>query len=261
MDLKLDSFIKDKTLVFTVTSNGYKYLTWNMWKHIEQLGVSWKLCILCLDRDSYDFFQRIALIPSRLFLLEGGRIDHTQPTLFGTPPFKRMNLMKLKALETLSQHTGVETLLYLDSDIAIFQDPIPDIRAQLLESPLWFQCDEKKEGDFTCSSGTIGSCSNPCSGVIAMRLTDETRPQFKLLYSYDAEGWRAAIGDQDYIQGRFSKTTLQVRTLSREHYPNGIFLANDRFRDKNPVLLHFNYFVGNDKKRVMKSKKCWLLDI
>lgn len=259
MDLNLDSFIKDKTLVFTVTSDGYKYFTWNLALVCARLKVPWKLCILCLDRESYDFFQRVAFLPAKLYLMDG-RVEHKSPALFSTPLFKKLNRMKLKALEALSQRSDIDTLLYLDSDIVLFKDPLLGIHEYLRdEHPLWFQCDEKQEGRFDCSD-TV-HCPNPCSGVIAMRLTEITRPQFKQIFGYDNQLWNNIVGDQDYIQARMKQFGIPYKTLPREAYPNGIFLADNRYKGEQLVLLHFNYFVGNDKKRVMKNKDCWLLNV
>jgi hypothetical protein len=259
MDLKLDGFLLNKSIVFTVTSDGYKYYTWNLWMMCARLKVPWKLCILCLDRESYEFFQRTAFVPARLFLMDGPRLEHKTPALFSTPFFKRLNRMKLKALEALSQRTDIEYLIYLDSDIAIFRDFLPDLQQRLTESPLWFQCDEKEVGRFDCSD--MNHCANPCSGVIAMHLTEQTRSTFQTIFAYDSATWSASVGDQDYIQSRMNKNNVSFRTLPRNEYPNGIFLAEDRYKQGDPALIHFNYYVGSDKKRVMKSKDCWLLHV
>lgn len=258
MNLNLDPFVKDKTLVFTVTSDGYKYFTWNLYKFFETVKPTVPLCILCLDRESYDFFTRIAFLPSRPFFLEGTRLEHKTPALFGTTPFKRMNRMKLKALQELSQRQEIETLVFLDSDIALFKDPLPELQTCLETCPLWFQCDEAKENTYTCSN--IDACTNACTGVIAMNLTEESRPVFQNLYSI-GEDWRAAITDQDYINSRLHSLKIPYKTLSRATFPNGIFLSGNRYREGDPVLLHFNHVVGMEKKRFMKTKDCWLLQV
>lgn len=254
MPLNVKPFLRDRTLVFTVTSDGYKYLTWNLQKYLDKLKIP--LCILCLDKESNDFLNRIAMIPSRLYGLEGPSVQHKSPAQFGSTAFKRMNRMKLKALQELSQHPDVQTLLYLDSDIAVFRDPLPDLRTSLQQCPLWFQCDEKQEGIFTCSNAD--QCPNACSGVIAMHLNEETRPQFQTLFTVE-EGWKEAVGDQDYINERTRRFQIPYRTLSRDTFPNGVFLTDNRFKQGDPILLHFNYVIGMDKKRFMKNKDCWLL--
>ena len=257
MDLKLDSFIKDKNLVFTVTSDGYKYYTWNLYKMLQQLKVPWKLCILCLDKESQDFLNRIAQIPSRLFLLSGDRIVHKEPVRFGTPAFKRMNRMKLKALQELSQRPEVDHLLFIDSDIAVFRDFVPHLKEVLSQTPLVFQCDENIPNSFECSD--VNNCANPCTGVIGMALNEQTRPLLKELYKVESEPWKVAMTDQDYIANRLKTLGQSYLTLPRGDFPNGIFLANNRYKETNPYLVHFNYIIGKTKQRFMIEKECWTL--
>jgi hypothetical protein len=257
MDLKLDPFIKDKTLVFTVTSDGYKFYTWNLYKMLQMLKVPWKLCILCLDRESNDFFNRIAQIPSRLYLMPGDRVLHKEPVRFGTPPFKRMNRMKIKALQELSQRGDVERLIFIDSDIAVFKDFVPYFTDLLQTEPLVFQCDENIDGSFRCSSSS--ACTNPCTGVIGMLLNSETRPKFKDLYKIESEPWGVAMTDQDYIGSRLKQLSLSYGTLSRTEFPNGIFLPNNKYKEGDPYLVHFNYIVGKAKQAKMIEKECWVL--
>jgi hypothetical protein len=257
MDLKLDSFLTEKTLVFTVTSDGYKYYTWNLYKMLQTLKVPWKLCILCLDRESNDFFNRIAQIPSRLYLMPGDRVVHKDPVRFGTPPFKRMNRMKIKALQELSQRGDIDRLLFIDSDIAVFKDFVPYFTDALQTDPLLFQCDESINGSFRCSN--TSNCTNPCTGVIGMLLNSETRPKFKDLFKIQSETWSVAMTDQDYIANRLKELQISYATLPRTEFPNGIFLANNKYRETDPYLVHFNYIVGKMKQRIMIEKECWTL--
>lgn len=253
MDLKLDSFLYEKTLVFTVSSDGYKYLTWNLWLLLQRLKVPWKLCILCLDRESQEFFSKIAMIPSRLFLMPSSSHEHKTPCLFGSQTFKRMNRMKLKALEQLSARADIETLVFLDSDIAVFRDPVPYLQDLLKEHSIVFQCDEKES--FECSNG--GACPNPCSGVIALR----TSAGHARIFSIEDELWKSALTDQDYILTQMLRFKTPFATLPRELFPNGIFLSGNRYKEKDPYLVHFNYIVGMDKVRSMKQKECWLVPV
>ncbi len=257
MDLKIDSFLTEKTLVFTVTSDGYKYYTWNLYKMLQALKVPWKLCILCLDKESNEFFQRIAQIPSRLYLMPGDRVMHKEPVRFGTTPFKRMNRMKLKALQELSQRPDIDTLIFMDSDIAVFRDFVPFLKDFLQTNPLAFQCDEKLENSFACSD--TSACTNPCTGVIGMLLNSETRPVFKDLFKVESETWSVAMTDQDYVANRLKALKISYETLPRKDFPNGIFLGNNKYREGDPYLLHFNYIVGKAKQKSMLEKECWLL--
>jgi len=253
------------TVIFTVTSDGYKYFTWNLWKNLQAIGVPWKLTILCLDRESLDFFHRIALIPARPYFMDGPassalgrqgpRSEHKTPSLFGSSHFKRLNRMKLKALEEFSQKPELNTLIYIDSDIYLFKDIVPILQSELLHRPLLFQCDEKIEGSFECSDPS--HCQNPCTGVIAMNLSN--REVLKELFSLNSEGWKSALTDQDYIASRLLALNIPYGTLDRLVFPNGIFLAGNRY--EGCALIHFNYILGMEKKRMMKNKGCWLLEV
>ena len=135
-----------KTVVFTVTTNGYKYLTWNLWLHFQRLGVPWKLMILCLDKESHIFFSQIANIPSMILPDIKLQIlgDATKVAAHGSGDFNRITKLKLAAFTYLLRNPTTERLFYLDSDIVPFKDPVPFVETTLnLEQPLWFQCDER----------------------------------------------------------------------------------------------------------------------
>jgi hypothetical protein len=224
---------------------------------LQTLKVPWKLCILCLDRESNDFFNRIAQIPSRLYLMPGDKIHHKEPVRFGTQSFKRMNRMKIKALQELSQRQDLDTLLFIDSDIAVFKNFVPFLKETLQINPLVFQCDENIPGSLACSH--LAGCLNPCTGVIGMALTDESRPILKKLYTIDSESWGVAMTDQDYITNRLKALQIPYTTLERTLFPNGIFLTKDKYKEGDPYLVHFNYIVGKMKQRIMMEKECWTL--
>jgi hypothetical protein len=90
-----------------------------------------------------------------------------------------------------------------------------------------------------------------------MRLSD--RETLKKLYSLESETWKKSLTDQDYIAGRLLAFSIPYGTLDRPTFPNGIFLAGNRYTGS--ALLHFNYILGIDKKRMMKNKGCWLLEV
>lgn len=257
MDLVAPTCIHDRTLVFTVTSDGYKYLTWNLWLHCQRLGVSWRLLIICLDVESYKFFQE-ALVPCVLYTMPGTKLVHKTPAIYGTQEFKRLTAMKIAALAELSARTDIDNLLYLDGDIVLFQDPVPFIQMLLEERSLWFQCDEKLTHDHQCSSDP---CMAPCTGIIAARLDEKTRPQLAELYTITGDEWVRSETDQDYIQRRLRTLKVDYGTLMRPLFPNGTFLPDDLYKIAaagGPYLLHFNFLLGREKEVAMRSRGLWL---
>jgi len=250
------------TVVFTVTSNGYKFMTWNLWLHCRRIGVPWTLMIVCLDKESHRFFQTIANIPSVLLpsvdlQLRG---DTTKVSSYGSGDFNRVTREKLSVYTWMleKQYTHY---LYLDSDIVLFKDPVPYLETILsAENYLWFQCDEHNEGDYTCK-GT-GLCTNICTGVIAFYKDETTKSKLLSMVKHDDALWKSCKdnNDQEYIQKKIALESIPFRTLDRGLFPNGLFLGKDHWKTlAAPHLLHFNFIVGGNKQRVIKSKGFWLV--
>ena len=273
---RIASFVHQGTLTFTVTTNGYKFLTWNLWLHCQRLQVPWKLCVLCLDKESYRFFQTVAMIPCLLLEGAGLRVEGNamKVSQHGTGDFNRITRLKLKAFTEILQRMEVEKLLYLDGDIVLFRDPWPYLKDQLTaEKPLWFQCDEHNS-EYTCS-GYESMCRNCCTGVIALHLGGSTdkgtdkeadkvtpREQFSSLFRLEESLWKECKqnNDQEYVQKQLASLGIPFTTFSRDLFPNGQFLHEDKWKSlKEPYLLHFNFLVGSAKERVIRSKGFWLV--
>lgn len=262
--MNVQSYVHEKAIVFTVTTNGYKFLTWNLWLHVMALCVPWKLCVVCLDKESHRFFQQIAGIPSVLLpgISLGGQGSQVRISQHGSNDFNRITRHKLTAFSELIKNPAIERVVYLDSDIVVFKDPLSSIANYLQpEQPLWFQCDEHN-ASFSCS-GAEGSCRNCCTGVIGLDLSiPDTRSKLLDLFTFEDSLWKECHdnNDQEYIQKRIVLRGLSFCTLPREEFPNGLFLRDDSWkRLTSAVLLHFNFLVGDAKVRVIKSKGFWLV--
>ena len=251
------------TVVFTVTSNGYKFMTWNLWLHCKRIGVAWQLLIVCLDKESHRFFQTIANIPSVLLpsvdlQLRG---DTTKVSSYGSGDFNRVTREKLSVYRWMLEKKEYTHYLYLDSDIVLFKDPMPYLQTILSpENYLWFQCDEHGEGEYTCKGS--GVCTNICTGVIAFYKDENTKSKLMSMVKHNDTLWKTCKdnNDQEYIQKTIALESIPFRTLDRQLFPNGLFLGKDHWRTLDaPHLLHFNFIVGGNKERVIKSKGFWLV--
>jgi hypothetical protein len=218
-----------------------------------------------LDKESHKFFQQIANIPS--FLVPDVQLsllgDKTKVSQYGTGDFNRITRQKLATFSTLLRNPGIQTLLYLDSDIVLFRDPLSEIKQRLSEEkPIWFQCDEHNE-TFTCSAEKEGDrCHNCCTGVIGFWLGGGRREEMLRLVQLEEEIWKQCKqnNDQEYIQYQLNRYETNFSILPRALYPNGAFLRDNKFQSlESPVLLHFNFLVGGNKQRVIKSKGFWLV--
>jgi hypothetical protein len=244
-------YIRDGFLGWTLTSNGYKYLTWNlalMWKkHVKDVP----LCIVCADKPSYNFLQRegISCILAESTLTDFG----PQIVPFGSKQFSILNRLKLQLLHYFSNAEDVNQCLYLDGDIAIYKDIVQDIKEKLGKSPIWFPCDEKS---FECSNSN--NCPNVCSGLIAWSKGAD-QGIFKIT---DESVWVKKPEDQVWVNYILAQKNMQVDVLPRDEYPNGARLSkthtSKELKDK-AVCLHYNYRIGDSKKIDMKRFGDWLL--
>jgi len=235
-------------IVFTLTNNGYKYLTYNLVLHL--VGFPWKLCVICSDSGSFRFFQALQVPCIRLqtYLPEFG----PEPSLFGTRTFQLLNLKKLELLKHFSSDPAIKYGVYMDGDIVVYSNFLPDILDRLSVTNLYLQCDEQTRVD--CSGNP---CHNACSGFIAWSHGVDTR-----IFTYDAATWKSHPEDQIFINKKIREHSVPFKTLPRNLYPNGSFASlfnNGSLRKRDAFLLHYNYLVGGAKKTKIRNNGDWLV--
>ena len=248
--MDIDKFIYSKTLIWTLTSNGYKFMTHNLILSLRNLGIPWKLCVICSDIPSYLYMKRegIPCIRSQNQLADYG-MDIVR---FESKNFQKLNILKLQLLESFSKDERLEYCIYMDGDIAVYKDFLPDILERLIKSPLLFQCDEHKR-DVICESV---SCPWICSGFIAWKKGVDSRI-FKI---NDSEIWNKQPEDQAWVNYALKKYNIEYITLPRNLYPNGTFVnLIGPQESKDAFLLHYNYRIGQQKKADMKRFGDWNL--
>jgi hypothetical protein len=245
----VDSKIKNGILVWTMTTNGYKYLTLNLYTSIQRLKVPWNLMIVACDKESYNFFKRES-IPVVLYPNAGATAE-MNIARWGSPNFSKYNFMKLNCLSMFAKNPLIQTCVYLDGDIVIFKDFMPDILSRLDTAPetLLFQCDEKEPT--VCSPG---GCINCCTGFIAWRHGAD-----KGVFTVnDSKKWSEHPDDQLWVNRELRAFSISYITVPRNLYPNGVFIPVIKTLAA-PFLLHFNHRVGPTKIVEMKKLGHWLI--
>lgn len=241
--MNVGKFLYEGCLVWTLTTNGYKFFTLNLYRHLEKLKVAWKLCIVCADRQCYRFFTTEG-IPCILY--SKAQSDSTgRMLLFGSKPFQEINFVKLDCLATFATDSSIQTCLYIDGDIVVKHDILADIRVRLEEASLLFQCDSH---DMVCTP----PCTNVCSGVIAWKAGAD-----KGIFEVNDKGkWNEKPEDQLWVNRMLRETGIPYTTLPIPLYPNGT-------HSEKPLegfyLLHYNWLVGNAKIIRMKKNGHWII--
>jgi len=248
----IKSYIKDGVFVFTLTNNGYKSFTMNLVETMKRAKIPWKLCIVCADRESHRFFQ----IQGISAILSTSFVEGTGPNiaLFGSRNFQRLNRLKLDLLASFSANPEIQRGVYMDGDIAVYNDFLPDILERLDAGPaLHIQCDQGNRD--ACSSEP---CGNACTGFLAW--SHGLSPSL-FRVSEHPDLWKSHPEDQVFVNARLKAEGTVFKSLPRDLYPNGHFLrlySPDSELKKLTKILHYNYAVGMDKQRRMKQNGDWL---
>jgi hypothetical protein len=250
------------TLVCTLTSNGYKFYTLNLVRHLQELRVPWRLAVFCTDAASATVLRREGIPCIRLQGAPRGLdVAATGPAPFGSRQFQLMNRRKLDMLAGVAGLEQAKQIIYIDGDIAVYRDFVPDIEARLAAAPdtVHMQCDESTRVD---CSGT--ACPNRCTGFFAW--SREGAPAMRdvlRLGGAEAEAiWRERPEDQPFVNKRLASAGVPVLSLPRGLYPNGAYasmLKKGGIMREVAMLLHYNYLVGDAKKGKMRANGDWLL--
>lgn len=246
--MNVTPYVTNGVLVWTMTTNGYKYLTLNLVRSVERLKVNWKVLIVACDKESYTFFRNEG-IPVLLYP-NAQRTAEIAISRWGSPSFQRYNFMKLWIANEFAKQAAIETCIYLDGDIVVFRDFVSDIVQRLDKEPesLLFQCDEKDPAP--CKEG---GCTNCCTGFIAWRHGHDKQ----VFAVQDRARWNEHPDDQIWVNRNLQEQHLSYKTLPRELYPNGAYIPTIRTLAE-PFLLHFNHRVGNAKVAEIKKLGEWL---
>ncbi len=255
--MKLDDvkgYVWNGRLVWTMTTNGYKYYTLNLLSWLREVAkVPWTLCVFCCDKESYTFFRREG-IPCVRHTILGLQIPQSGITAFWSESFSRLNECKLDILASITMNAkqlGITRSLYLDGDIVVQQDPWKTLDPVLETQSLVFQCDCANETDHV-------NCGCVCTGVICIN-HDELYPEKILpLFTIDRKiGTECEKQDQPYVQRRLVDHGMAYFTLQRNLYGNGIWQKSGQWKTIPWVLLHYNYRMGDNKKLAMRQAGHW----
>ena len=245
--MKYSQYIENDTLLWTMTSNGYKYLTYNLYLSLKKADVKQKLLILCVDKESHTFFRSMN-VPSFFYKPLKPVLPGTQPSQFGSDTFMSYNLMKLEMCEHIRlNYTNAKYVIYMDGDIVVFRDFIEHIKRQFEEKncSFLFQCDDLYD------SLNKTQC---CTGFFAFKQDTFDKSPFVV---YDTKLWKEIREDQPWVNRHIRMYNIPFDYLERSLFPNGVYIKDERWKNSEPYLLHFNHIVGNAKISTMKRLKMW----
>lgn len=244
--MNYNSYISDDTLLWTMTSNGYKYLTYNLYLSLQKVNPKIKLMIICVDKESQGFFRSMN-VSSIYYKPEKPVAPGSQPSQFGSDTFMNYNRMKLEIMEDIRLSVNATYIIYLDGDIVVFRDFIPYIKEQfeISKTTLLFQCDD------LYNSPNRTQC---CTGFFALKNSKLDKSPFVI---HDKNLWVTVREDQPWVNKHIRTYNIPFEYLDRSLFPNGVYVNEGRWKLGDPYILHFNHMVGNAKISMMKRLKLW----
>jgi hypothetical protein len=241
--MDVTKFLYEGCLVWTLTTSGYKFLTLNLYRHLQVAKVPWKLAIVCADMPCYRFFLGEG-IPCILYT-KAQKDSLGKQLIFGTKPFQEINIVKLDILSLFAKNIVIQTCVYMDGDIIVKGDFLPDIRKRLDVTPLLLQCDEVDRTE--CKK----PCKNCCTGFIAWKHGYDQG----IFTLNDKALWASMPEDQVWVNTKLKQENVSYDTLPRDLYPNGVFVEIN----SSYLVLHYNQMVGAAKILKMKKGGNWII--
>jgi len=249
--MNYNSYIYEDFLVWTMTTNGYKYITYNLYESLKKAKVPWKLMIICVDKESQSFLKGMN-VPCVFLKMNSTVISGTLPSPFGSENFMSYNKIKLDLMEKIRKEVPAEIkyITYMDGDIVVFKDFMPYIKEQfdLSNNLLLFQNDDLYNKPNTRANG--------CTGFFCFKVQPLEKSPFLI---DNISLWKEVREDQVWVNNKLIEYNIPFDYLKRELFPNGVYIKDERWKNLDPYLIHYNYIVGNTKVSLMKKNKHWYL--
>jgi len=256
-EFNLDDYIYNEFIIWTMTSEGYSDITYNLYKSLEKANVPWKLLNICVDDESYNYFKD-KNIPCIKY---NSNINTSKGEIskFGSNEFMSFNRIKLDLLDYFSKNASdnIKYVVYLDGDIVVFKDFIPYLQNLYKNNPnnyFYFQCDDENKAN-------VNQCVNYCTGFLSFKRENIYTSPFKV---YDEEKWEKTREDQPWVNAHIKEYSIPALSLEQDLFSNGTYIKNNLSKITNEskidkYILHYNWLIGDDKINKMKENNNWFI--
>jgi len=224
----------------TLTNNGYIDYTLNCLKSLELINFQGQLHCNSIDKECHNKLQSKGYSS---FLLNSDNVDNAKFHRFRSGQWH--NIVKKKFEIIHKELVENEFVCFTDGDI-VFLD----------KNFMKYCLNNIKDNDMLIQNDTLSDDNdkNLCSGFMFIKSNKKTRKIFNPtnVKKDIKKGW----GDQIYINK--IKTELKYKTLPLNLFPNGKYYYESK-NSLKPMMIHFNWVIGHEKKTKMKKYKKWYL--
>ena len=224
------------------TSAGYIELSYNLILSIRKNNLPLKLKLYCLDRESFEFFNKVH--ENTIFLENEDNFSNDlmkqSDSNFGELMLKKFFIIH----KNLSESNNV---LYVDGDIVLRKDFIKYFQSLLSNNDIIFQNDKRpsKPNQINVCAGFMLIKSNKKM----IKFFDPEKIPINKIINYKTH-------DQTHLNKNLAKFKYFI--LPMKHFPNGPFFY-ENYNEIDPYIVHFNYILGKDKISRMKELNEWYL--
>jgi len=231
------NLMNDKQRVLTLTNKGYIKYTTNLLNSIKKNNIDMDVEVFAMDKYSFNYFKNYG---KKTYLIEG--IESKKFLKQNSKDFGAYMIQKLKIIHSALLEN--ESVIYMDGDIVVKKNFLNHINNYSKEIDLLIQDDKNPKKP---------NIEYLCAGFMKINSNNKTLNFFDIK-NISNEKIMTGLHDQQYINENKSK--LNFLKLPLDLYPNGAhYYLNGQKID--PFIIHFNYVMGHEKKRLMKKYNEW----
>lgn len=237
-------------IVLTFTNLGYFDYIHNMSINIKKKDIPWNLCVICSDMESYEKCILHGIAAIHINTNENNEENLKKMATWNDSNWNNVTFMKLKAMRQIMAVQSIKRITFIDGDIHIYRDFIPYLLKLEEENP---------EIEFFIQSDSTSN--NPdkhsqyiCSGFYHFKNSPRIHPLFD--YNENDLLINTHNADQQHLTKKLIEYEIKTKQLSRHLFPNGSLFSNI---PENPFLFHYNYMVGDEKRKNMMKMGHWYL--
>ena len=224
----------------TLTNDGYLNYTLNCLKSLEQIDFQEPLHCYTIGEDSHNILKSMGYESS---LLNSQNDDDTKFSKFRKGNWHNITKRKFDIIH--KELLENKFVCFTDGDI-VFLD----------KNFMNYCLDYIQDNDLVIQNDALNNSNhnNLCSGFMFIRSNEKTINLFnpKNVEKDIKPGW----GDQLYINK--IKTELKYKPLTLQLFPNGKYYY-DNSKKLQPMMIHFNWVIGHEKKAKMEHYNKWYI--
>ena len=231
---------KDSVKFITLTNNGYLNYTLNCLKSLELIKFQTPLHCYTLGKDAYNTLRSSS---HNSILLDSDNTEDTKFNIYRTGNWHNITKRKFEIIH--KELINNKFVCFTDGDIVFLNNNFMNYCLEYIQdNDIVIQNDTLVDSDHTFL----------CSGFMFIKSSEKTIDLFdpKKVEKYAKPGW----GDQKYINKIISK--LKYKVLPLKLFPNGMYFYKNR-TTLNPMMIHFNWLRGHEKKEKMILHKKWYI--